>query len=53
MARGRRLLAKTLGLLLGIALLTPAMSTALATAAHADPGSEEAQFFALTNQLRV
>jgi len=25
----------------------------LATAAHADPGSEEAQFFALTNQLRV
>jgi len=53
MARGRRLLAKTLGLLLGIALLTPALSTALATAAHADPGSEEAQFFALTNQLRV
>jgi hypothetical protein len=53
MARGRRLLAKSLGLLLGIALLTPALSTALATAAHADPGSEEAQFVALTNQLRV
>src|SRR4051812_46966539 len=53
MARGRRLLAKTLGLLLGIALFTPALSTALATTAHAEPGSEEAQFFALTNQLRV
>ena len=50
---GRRLLAKTLGLVLGIALLTPAMSALQATAAHADPGSEEAQFLALTNQLRV
>jgi hypothetical protein len=53
MAKGRRLLAKTLGLLLGIALFTPALSTTLATAAHADPGTEEAQFLALTNQLRV
>jgi len=53
MATGRRLLAKTLGLVLGIALLTPAMSVLQATAAHADPGSEEAQFLALTNQLRV
>ena len=53
MATGRRLLAKTLGLILAIALLTPAMSALQATAAHADPGSEEAQFFSLTNQLRV
>jgi len=53
MATGRRLLAKTLGLVLGILLLTPAMSVLQATAAHADPGSEEAQFLALTNQLRV
>jgi hypothetical protein len=53
MARGRRLLAKTLGLVLGIALLAPATATLQATAAHADPGSEEAQFLALTNQLRV
>jgi hypothetical protein len=52
-ARGRRLLRKTLGLVLGMALLTPAMLTLQATAAHADPGSEEAQFLALTNQLRV
>jgi Cysteine-rich secretory protein family len=52
MARGARLLGKTLGLLLAIALVTPAMATLQATAAHADPGSEEAQFFALTNQLR-
>src|SRR5437660_5986172 len=53
MARGRRLLAKWLGLLLGMALLAPALSTALAGPAYADPGSEEAQFVALTNQLRV
>ena len=53
MARGRRLLAKALGVLLGVALLTPVLSTAMATAAHADPGSEEAQFLALTNQLRA
>src|SRR5437763_6720955 len=53
MARRRRLLAKTMGLLLGIALLTPAMSILQATAAHADPGSEEARFFSETNQLRV
>jgi len=53
MPRGRRLLGKTLGLLLGIALLAPTMSALQATAAHADPGSEEAQFFALTNQLRA
>jgi hypothetical protein len=52
MPRGRRLLGKTLGLLLAIALVTPAMATFQATAAHADPGPEEAQFFALTNQLR-
>ena len=53
MATGRRLLAKTLGLVLGILLLTPAMSVLQATAAHADPGSEEAQFLAMTNQLRI
>ena len=53
MARGPRLLAKALGLLLGIALLSPALSLATATAAHADPGSEAAQFVALTNQLRA
>jgi len=53
MPTGRRLLAKALGLLLGIALLAPSLSTALATPAHADPGSEEAQFLALTNQLRA
>jgi hypothetical protein len=53
MARGRRLLAKTLGLAIAIAMLAPAMASLEATAAHADPGSEEAQFFALTNQLRA
>src|SRR5437868_2218399 len=53
MARGRRLLAKWLGLLLGMALLAPALSTALAAPAYADPGSEEARFVDLTNQLRV
>ena len=53
MARGRRLLAKWLGLLLGMALLAPALSTALAGPAYADPGSEEARFVALTNQLRA
>ncbi len=53
MARGRRLLAKTLGLAIAIAMLAPAMASLDATAAHADPGSEEAQFFALTNQLRA
>jgi hypothetical protein len=53
MPRGRRLLAKALGLLLGIAVFAPALSTVGATAAHADPGSEEAQFVALTNQLRA
>lgn len=53
MATVRRPLAKALGLLLGIALLTPAVSTVFAPAAHADPGSEEALFVALTNQLRV
>jgi Cysteine-rich secretory protein family len=53
MARGRRLLARTLGLFLGVAMLAPVLSTLEATAAHADPGSEEAQFLALTNQLRV
>jgi hypothetical protein len=47
------MLAKALGLLLGIALLATALSTALAPPAHADPGSEEAQFLALTNQLRA
>jgi hypothetical protein len=53
MARGRRLLAKMAVALLGMALLAPALSAALATTAYADPGSEEAQFLALTNQLRV
>ena len=53
MARGRRLLAKVLVALLGLALLAPALSAAVATTAYADPGSEEAQFLALTNQLRV
>jgi hypothetical protein len=53
MARGRRLLAKTLGLLLGVAMLAPAMAAVQATAAHADPGTEEVQFLALTNQLRA
>jgi hypothetical protein len=53
MARGRRLLAKTLGMLLAVAMLAPAMAAMEATAAHADPGSEEAQFLALTNQLRA
>ena len=53
MATGRRILAKALGLLLGTALLAPALSMAMAAPAHADTGSEEAQFFALTNQLRA
>ena len=53
MPRGRRLFAKALVSLLGVALFAPALSTLGATAAHADPGSEEAQFFALTNQLRA
>ncbi|MBV8980785.1 MAG: CAP domain-containing protein [Acidimicrobiia bacterium] len=53
MPSGRRLLAKALGLLLGIAVFAPALSTVGATAAHADPASEEAQFVALTNQLRA
>ncbi len=53
MPTGRRMLAKALGLLLGIGLLTLVLSTALAVPAHADPGSEEAQFVALTNQLRA
>ncbi|MBV8159888.1 MAG: CAP domain-containing protein, partial [Acidimicrobiia bacterium] len=53
MATGRRLLAKGAGLVLGIALLAPVVSTALAAPAHADPGSEEAQFMVLTNQLRL
>src|SRR5437868_10424614 len=53
MARGRRLLAKWLGLLLGMALLAPALSPVLASPAYAAPGSEEAQFLALTNHPRV
>jgi uncharacterized protein YkwD len=53
MATGRRPLAKALGLFLGVALLAPALSTVFASAAHADPGSEEALFVSLTNQLRV
>src|SRR4051812_14030548 len=53
MPRARRLLGKTSALLLAIALITPAMTALQATAAHADPGSEEAQFVALTNQLRA
>jgi hypothetical protein len=53
MARGPRLLAKMSVALLGMALLAPALSAVLATSAYADPGSEEARFVALTNQLRV
>jgi len=53
MARGRRLLGRTLGALLGALLLMPALSAVTAAPAFADPGSEEAQFLALTNQLRV
>jgi hypothetical protein len=34
-------------------MLAPVLASLEATAAHADPGSEEAQFFALTNQLRA
>lgn len=53
MGGGRRLLARVLVAMLGIALLTPALSAISARAAHADPASEEAQFIALTNQLRA
>ena len=53
MSGGRRLLARVLVALLGIALFTPALSAISARPAHADPASEEAQFIALTNQLRA
>jgi uncharacterized protein YkwD len=53
MSGGRRLLARVLVALLGIALFTPALSAISARAAHADPASEESQFIALTNQLRA
>jgi hypothetical protein len=53
MARRRRLLAKSVGALLAVALLSPVVSTALAAPAHADPASEETSFLDLTNQLRV
>ena len=48
----RRLLAKSLVALLGVALFAPVLSAALAGPAHADPASEEARFLDLTNQLR-
>ncbi len=53
MARGRGLLGRAVGLLVASLLLSPAVSATLATAAHADTGSEEAQFLAETNHLRV
>ena len=53
MGGGRRLLAKVLVALLGITLVVPALSAVAARPAHADPASEEAQFIALTNQLRA
>ena len=53
MARGRRLLAKTVGLALGVALLAPAFVAVSASPARAEPGSEGAQFIAVTNELRV
>jgi hypothetical protein len=53
MARGRGLLGRTLGALLGALLLVPALSAVTASPAFADPASEEAQFLALTNQLRA
>src|SRR5438067_902794 len=53
MSGRRRLLAKSLRVLLGTMLLFPALSALSAAPAHADPGSEEAQFLALTNELRV
>jgi hypothetical protein len=53
MARGRRLLGRALGALLGALVLLPALFAVTAVPAHADPGSEEAQFLALTNQLRA
>jgi hypothetical protein len=53
MASGRRLLGRTLGALLGALLVVSAVSAVAAAPAFADPGSEEAQFLALTNQLRV
>src|SRR5437764_13825924 len=53
MARGRLVLCRTLRALLGALLLMPALAAITATAAHADPASEESQFLALTNQLRA
>jgi len=53
MSGGRRLLARVLVALLGIALFSPALSAISARAAHADTASEESQFIALTNQLRA
>ena len=53
MGGGRRLLARLLVALLGIALFAPALSAVSARPAHADPASEESQFIALTNQLRA
>src|SRR5438874_975362 len=49
----RRLLGKSLGASCAVALLVGGLSVAAASPAHADPGSEEARFLALTNQLRV
>jgi len=53
MRAGRRLLAKVLVALFAVALFAPALSAISARPAHADPASEEAQFIALTNQLRA
>jgi len=49
----RRVLAKVLGAMLGVLLLAPVTSAVVAVPAHADSVSEEAQFLALTNQLRA
>jgi hypothetical protein len=47
-----RLLAKSLGAILAVALLAPVASAVVARPAHAEPASEEARFLDLTNQLR-
>jgi hypothetical protein len=47
-----RLLAKSLGAILAVALLTPVASAVVARPAHAEPASEEFRFLDLTNQLR-
>jgi hypothetical protein len=52
MGRPGRLLAKSLGAILAVALLAPVVSALVARPAHAEPASEEARFLDLTNQLR-